>query len=434
MVIYRLTVMLAGLLLACLPVRIQAEQKTGVASFKDVLDAALAQSLEAKKAGLSRSIASIDRKLLSYKALPKLGLSGTIEQRQPKAANPREQSYGLSVDYNIYDFGRTSAKRHEADYAEKIEMMTIAEINEALRWRVARAYLDFLSSLRLLEISRGNLDISSAKMATTKANYQKGLRSENDLIAAEADLGESNLSFEKSQDELRQKRTQLDLLAGFAADRSLPREIASADIPPLRNAKDWDRLLQTWALQPSAAEARRGFERKKLEASEDAVTASMLPTIDLALSAQDAGTWEKTERVYAGQLQLNWDIPWSGQHVRERERLSLEKSVIDTEQRIEERDRRDAIALAQDRYEANKRLSDTADKQVQLRARQYELTKLRYNTGKATALELSNVELELGNARLERERISNALTAAVLDLAEAKNLADPSIIFDTHSH
>ncbi len=406
-------------------------------SYAAVLSASLRQSLPTKRAILVRDRAVVARSLVGFAAFPQLGVSAALVERRPEnnVAQPTTQTYSAQLNYNVLDFGRTRAQKRAADAQIDAANQGVEATNEDLSWEVARNYLALVTAVRLLDINRQNLTLSRNKFATVRANYQKGLRPENDLISAQADLGNVQLAFDRAEADLSVMRQQLESLTGDASlFRNGGNDKLSSDVVTKfldRNPDVWQRLINSWSVSNlSAAQRQRSFERQALIASETAAASVYRPRLGLAMTAQQSGPSEKElEEQYSGQVQLSWDLPWPGALRDARRQVSLQRNILETEEAIELDARKKSEEVAKQKITWTARLWKAAEAQLSLRMRQYDLTRKRYEAGKASAFELSNSELELGNSRLERVRIANSFVAAVLDLAEARRISDPGVIF-----
>lgn len=415
----------------CLIDAAQAAER-GLPAFDELLKTAKAQSLESKRAALQRDTAAAAQEATAYDGWPRFGLSAAVGKRRQETAvatiaPPHNETYGARLSYDLYDFGRNAAKRSQATYATKVASLSVDEIHHTLSWGVATAYTSTVAALRLLTIARENLDVSEAKLMSTRADFKRGLRPEIDLVAAEADAGNAKLNFEKMKTDVVLAASRLQQLTGATLE---PEKLVEASAPLGKAPEDWEKLLGTWKeRRQSPAEARRAMERESIEAEASAVTASALPSLGLALTAQEEHGGATPGRTYAGQLELTWDLPWPGQFSAKREQVVKKRETLATEEAIETRERVHAESLGLERFSAAKRLWATVESQVQLKQRQHALTRARYAAGKATALELSNSELELGNTRLERARIANSLDSAALEIAEARSIVDLGALF-----
>lgn len=406
-------------------------------SFDEAQRLCLAQSLESKRATLRRDEAAIDHRLVRSELYPQLSFGLTAgEQRrewQDEGGDAIESSRDLAAftrfNYRLYDFGRSQARLDQTELQIEIEAMTIDEINAALSWRLARAYQNYLSAAYLVAISKRNREASSAKLESIRRGFKQGLRPENDLLSAEADYATTKLSFERSEADLRLQKRAVELLIG----QTLPESSrAGSDQPskPWRSPTTWRKLLENWgAAERSPTEIRRELEKRNLANLQRGIDAARRPSLDLQLGAEQELYDSDRERLYTGQLQLTWTLPWTGEFRAETERIAIEGKILDLEDAIERRDRDHARILAMDRFQMTAELAESAETLLDLRERQYQLGKARYEVGRATALELSNFEVDLGNARLEEARIANQLAAAVLDVAEALQIKDVGSLF-----
>jgi outer membrane protein TolC len=408
-------------------------------AFEEVLAQALSQSLDAKRAALQRDAAVYDRDLVGAGAWPSLGLSAAWGRREPPPATMAGSralvhTYEARLAYDLLDFGRLSARREKAAQDLKAAELSIAEVNEALTWEVAGAYHALAAAARLLDITRENVAVAKAKLATIRNNYRTGLRPEADLLAAEGDFGNARLNYERARGEVVAAESALALLTRASevglGSSAQDQVLVTAAGAVVRDAARWREIVAKWPKgRQSSAAARRAAEREALTAEASLVSASQRPTLSAALTAQSSGPREDLQESYSGQLELSWDVPWSGQSAAQRAEIGARRQILELDETIEDRTRADVEALAMERFENAARLWDVVAAQVATRTKQYRLVRERYGIGKASALELGTAELDLGNARLEQTRTANALAAAVLDVAEARRLADPGVVF-----
>jgi outer membrane protein TolC len=85
--------------------------------------------------------------------------------------------------------------------------------------------------------------------------------------------------------------------------------------------------------------------------------------------------------------------------------------------------------LARDLFQALKAERLQMGRQLALEERQFELERQRYEAGRISATEFSTHEQSLLNVRLESLRLTHALVAPLLDLAEARGILDLETLF-----
>lgn len=404
-------------------------------TFEHVLQQALTQSLDAQRAVLNLEIARADRDILTYENDPRGNLSASIGGSRPKRtgpqaqSGPRDQVYNATISMPIYDFGRHSARFEAANFTVEAKALAKEEVEEALKFSVARAYATVLAVERLKKVIKEQVEVSRSRLDIVGTNYRKGLRPESDVLAAEVDLGKANLALQRAKDDVRSARATLALLAGLSTD------MVEAPLPEKRaldgNSERWADLFSHLPAGKSVAERRLEKEREALQADQSLIDASQRPTLAGSLSAQRSGAWgQETQELYTGQMQLSWDVPWNGMHRDELRRLGLRRQDNELQVNFIRKVKSDKEAMAKVAFKAAEEQYVASKQQESLLAKQRELVRRRYETGKATALEVSSSEADLLSARLDLVRLLNAMTIAALDTAEARSVADVSVVFN----
>ena len=407
------------------------DKRARLVPFLEVLAATLHQSLSAKKAVLARESSSLRGDLTSAKALPDLTLSGTWSARRPELAptQRREQAYSARLTHTLWDFGRTQAELDKADADEQVQALNVSEIEDRLKWQVARAYQSLINAISITARTQQNLRLSEKKLDEIQDNYKHGLRAKVDLVGAEADRATSYLNAARAESEVALLDLSLSALAGLPTVFRNQPERGNTAIA-IRGPDQWRNIIAAWPKDVrSASEKKIEAQLDALNVSASAIDASRYPNLGLSVDATRGGSWQETSWVYSGQLALSWEVPWTRQHSLERHILANERRSVEADLENVRRDRRDLMQAAELRIRLAGDLWQASARQLEFREEQFTLTQERYHAGKATILELSNHELELGNARLEQVRIAGTLAASVLDLAEAMGVENLEGVF-----
>jgi hypothetical protein len=193
----------------------------------------------------------------------------------------------------------------------------------------------------------------------------------------------------------------------------------------------WRSLVASWtAFGKSAADRRRERETTALGEDEDLVHATKRPLLSAGLTAQRAGVWgTEPANVYSGQVQLSWDVPWSGMSRDELHRIGLRRQDLELQEQQDMKARRDRDAAAQESFRAGEAQWTALAAQVELAARQHELALRRYETGKASAFEVSTAEADLLASQLDLIKLQNALALSLIDIAQARAVTDFGGVF-----
>jgi len=432
---YRLMsmVMLAVVGLSGLPSVGQAAEEL---TFTKVLRLGLERSLEAKRAALAVQLAADDRRVLSYENDPRLALSGNWSESRPRSQAPaadgaaRNQVYVAQLNATLYDFGRHGTRMDRAGYAEQVQRLAETEVAESLRYAIARGYAAVLAAERIAQVATEQLAVDAAQLKEQRLNYQRGLRPESDVVMAEVTLGRADLALVRAQDASRAARIALGFLIG---EGQQPLLVGAVPLTSLRlgDTVRWQQLLAAWQeFAKGAAQLRREQETKALSSDEELIAAVQRPLLQGSVAATRSGAWTGGQRqLYSGQVGLSWDLPWNGMARDEKRRIATRRQALSVQDEIDHKARSDLDAVAREQFRAAQNQLTALNTQVRLIAREHELVQRRYQAGKASALEVSATDADLLTQRLAVVTTLNALTLSVIDVAQARAVADLEGVF-----
>ena len=334
----------------------------------------------------------------------------------------KAQTYSLTWTRTLYDFGRTSSHHDQLVAVKDVKTLALGEIDEALVYRVARAYASMIAAERLVALARDQVDLAQSKLKEQKNNYQKGLKPESDVVTAEVEVGRAGVAGEKALDDARAARLALGQAIGRAGAAAM-QLTAPATALKLKQPAEVQGLVAHWtAPAPSASMKRRQKERDAIAFDQAALDAAKRPTLNGSVSFQEAGGIQDKPNFkpyLVGQLAFAWDLPWNGMSRDEREKIALRGQDLALQDDVDIKARADKDKAGRDGVDAAARQWDALTKQLALTVRQRDLTKRRYDLGKASALELAQTETDLINARGDLARLSGTLQLSVIDVAEA---------------
>ena len=414
-------------------------------SFPDALSIALAQSVEIQRARISESIAASDSKIADYDNDFKLSTNASVADYRPKdgtsgGAPIKERVAGLSLSKTLYDFGRKGAKLDQTALQIRIKALSREEVNDAVTVRLARLFSAAALAQYAEDVAKGLVKVSESRVAQQTTNYRNGLRPEGDLITTQIDLGKALINLQKATADLAQSRLAL---AAFMGD-SPPRALSSTfEFPsPSRSYVDGlSEILARWK-QPanssghtdksnkSKSRQRHDLERSSLELDNQLVSLSRRPTLGATIAAQKSGPWgDELKDLYTAQLSFSWDIPWNGQGREERERITLKSQDLDLIERQEEINRDTKISSGVSGFSTTLAQWQLIAAQEQLTSRQLSLVRQRYQSGKASVVEVSTAESDYLNNRMEQARQLTQMISYLLDIADAQGNRDLTSIF-----
>lgn len=394
-------------------------------TFGAARERALAHSLDKKRAILALDMARLDASLVAAESDPRLTLSGTLSDRRPRdkdaASNARDKVFAASLSATLYDFGRAGARAAQSAARLQSEALSKDEIDERLGFAVARAFAAAIGAERIRAVVDNQARVATAKEHAQRDNYRQGLRTENDVLAAEVELGRARLALQRAIDECRATQLALSQLVGAEAigtEFDLPAKSVAVNDPRFFVA-----LVTKWQdFLPNAATRRQTADHDGLAALEDLVRAKMRPTLTALVTGQETAPYGATfKNQVSGQLQLSWDLPWNGVGKTELQQLSMRRSDLElaSAAHLKERHHRAKEAELALRAGEAQWLAQTA--QRELAVKQSEFVRRRYTFGKASTLEVQAAEGDVLAADLEAARLVNQVSVLAISIAEARN-------------
>lgn len=392
-------------------------------SFKTAFDLAVQNSLALQQTEQQIASVRLSSQILESEQKPIFTLQSLWNTRwQEEKELENKATFGAELRRNLYDFGRDAAKEKVISFEEKRAHLLYEEAKERLFWQVARSYLAVIASKRIEQTTSEQVIISSDKVKTLTYNYRQGLRPEHDKVAAQVELGKVQLTHLKARDEVYIAQKNLNTLIWGQ------QKTGQADIPPkalaLLSPAEALAKVKEWQEQTSALQMRIQSEQQALEANRDLIKADNYPLLSGLLNYQYTGEPSHLKGQSDAQIRLSWDVPWRGKSRFELERLAVRNKELELLSLQDQQNRRLQKDLALQKIEDAVDLWNSFNKQLSLYEQQLKLAKQRYESGKASPLELSNAEADLINLRLEMIKLVNNCASAVLEVAESSGVRD----------
>ncbi|MEI8026384.1 MAG: TolC family protein [Pseudomonadota bacterium] len=410
----------------------------GAMTFEQALRTAESQSIDLRRALLAAEIAQADARVADYEDSLKATFNASVADYRPKdrqtiaALANKDRVASFTLSRSVLDFGRHTARMQQVTGTKEVKDLSAEELHDSLNYRLSRAYSLVAVTGALKTLAEGQVRVAEGRLKQQAANYRHGLRTESDWIAAQVDLGKAQIMLKKAMDDDLLNRLALARLLGMSRQ-----EIAEASFPfPADSstyaAKLADRVRSWNSFLPTTTVRRLQREQLALTAERDLMIASKRPTLGLALVAQKAGPrdGEWNDR-YTGQLTLNWDLPWTGQSREEEQRITLRQQDVKLAIEGETQDRSDKALNANQVFSAAESQFRALGEQQQLTKRLLLLVKQRYESGKASALEVAAAESDHINNTLEQIRQLGVMIVAAIDSSEAKGEKDVGQFFSS---
>lgn len=354
-------------------------------------------------------------------------------------AAPNTFTFTLAGTQNLYTAGRITALRRGADAGRTAAELGLTSARAQAVLDAAQAYFDAVASDRFLAIADSSLVLTERALAQTQLARELGSASEFDLLRARVSRdnqrplviqarGNRNTAY------LRLKQL-LDL--PLATPLTLTTPIRD-DMGDVAGATTAIRVADDRTITPDTSISARTTVKQaeaRVKAQESALNAaklSRLPSLQLSSTYQRfAYPAEGTFLPSALDLYFpNWTVSLglsfpvlSGGRIRG-ERMVAEANLIEAQQQLQQS--REGAALdaqlavvALEQAQAAYAASVGTDTQAE---QAYRIAEVRFQEGISTQIELTEVRVQLEQARLQRVNAARDLELARLRLALLKDL------------
>lgn len=304
---------------------------------------------------------------------------------------------GLSVSQYLYDFGQTSGRVDQSRYSlsasEKAVTKTIADTVRDIK----NVYFEVLKRQNLVKVNLESIRIQEEHLNQARAFYQAGIRPRIDVTKSETEYANSRLALLRTEYALQSSRFDLETLLGGPPVQG---PYALADVP-----------IQTAAEPMDVATLVReaGDRRPEIAGIKDQIKAAqaLLKSSQAAywpsITANAAGGWENNEYPLQEYWQMGVNLSWplfTG--FRTRGKIAESRAEID---KLTARLRQSELQIFNEVSVAYLGLNTaieaigTSELAVKQAQENMELADGRYRNGVGNAIEYSDAELALTQAK-----------------------------------
>ncbi len=327
---------------------------------------------------------------------------------------------GIAVNQTIYDFGRTSKLAESAATRVGAHGAREDQARSELRWEVRQAFLRVLALQKSLNVARAAVESRTLARKQIQALVDNSLRSTLDLQFAEVALGDAEVAAARLEGELSAAEAILTTTMGLpapktyaleevATDYQLPAEVEGLVREALASRPDAVSQRRLLAAAQQFADSERRLSYPNLSATG---VLGMIPAGDPRL------------RPRYGALGVNLNIPiFNGRTLdaRRQEAVSRAAGAAQEVRLLELRVAREVRTAYAEAANAKRQIGLSEKQEAQAR-RLYSMTRLRYQNGLGTIVELNQAEFAQLSAELAATaaRYSYLAACATLDLAVGK--------------
>lgn len=328
-----------------------------------------------------------------------------------------ENTYNLafSAAQNVFTGGRISGQRQAARASREAAEVGVKSARAQLALDVTRAYYDAQLAARLLEIAEATLAQTDTTLQQTELGFRVGTQPEFEVLRARVtrDNQRPTVIQQRANRELALLRLKQLLDLPFADSLTLTTEL---EVQPLAPAATPGADTLTLERAP----VRQAAQSVALQEGQLRIArAERLPNLSLAMQyarqAFPSGAFPDL-----GDFQTNWTVSaalqlpiFTGGRIRG-DRMIAEATLNQAEAQLAQTRQLAALdtrnALAQ--LTAADAVWEASAGTVEQAERAYEIAQLRFGEGISTQLELSDVRLQLQQARANRARAARDVQVA----------------------
>jgi outer membrane protein TolC len=338
---------------------------------------------------------------------------------------PRIQSYNnyasaLNVQQTIYDFGKTDGRvsgAHELLYASQFDLdgsrMSVIS-------NVEVAYYGVLQAERVVEVNTETLTQTEDHLKEAQAYYAVGTRPQIDVTTAQVNVANARVNLIRAQNQLRIAGLQFENSMGVHSD--VPYRLSdSLGVPLFAMSLDSVKAIALASRQDLQSAYARMQSSQSLVSS---ASGQRLPTLALA------GTWNWSAFNFPLQSRWNAGVTLS---LPLFEGFGIDAQVDQAEANLESAQATLALAVenalldVEPNYLSLKEASDRIDATAKLVGQATENLKIaegRYNFGVGSAIEITDAQVALANARLSNIQALYDYNSSLIKLKRAMGVLE----------
>ena len=328
-----------------------------------------------------------------------------------------DYSANLAVSQYLYGFGKTvgKIKQSRQNYLASEEGLTktVADII----WELKKSYYEVLKKEQLIDVNQESVRTQEKHLEQARAMYEAGTRPRIDVTKAEVSLAQSRLKIIQVTYDLRIARVEMENLLGGPPVVG-PYLLAEVKVPPVEET-NLDFLIQeAQMMRPELV--RLSALSKAAQAQLQSARGGYFPS----LNAEGSYGWESTEfpldSAWMVGVNLEWELfPGLQTYGEVREAKANRYKLLAQVRQIELQVIQD---VSQAFLQSNQALETikTAEIALEQARENMELAEGRYRNGVGDAIEFSDAELSLTQAR-------NDLVQATYDYLEARADLDHAV-------
>ena len=304
---------------------------------------------------------------------------------------------GVSVSQYLYDFGQTSGRVEQSRYSLSASQKGVTKtIADTVR-DIKKSYYEVLKRQNLVKVNQESIRIQEEHLNQAKAFYQAGIRPKIDVTKSETEYANSKLNLIRADYAYQSSRLDMETLLGGPPVEG---KYTLADVPTSLSAEP----LSVESLVQEAGNHRPEIDQIKdrIKAAQALLKSSQAGNWP-SITANAAGGWENKEYPLEDYWQMGVNISWplfTG--FRTQGKIAESRAEIDkleASRRQLELQVLNEVSVSYLGLNASIEAIVTSEFAVKQAQENMELADGRYRNGVGNAIEYSDAELALTQAR-----------------------------------
>ena len=317
----------------------------------------------------------------------------------------------LTMRQPIYDFGRTERALESKAKLIKVAEMSLQSTEDDVILNVHQAYYNYGLAKQVVQINEERVAQSTKRLERAKGFFEVGKLPESDVSKAELDVANAELQLIDARGKLRLAKVTLNGSMGIIEAGENLAEYQTTDelqfVPFEMTLSESIESTLTTRKEVKAADLRIQASRSALSAAKSqyfpiiTASAGVGPYL-IQKDPSDPLSRDQFKMGYNIGLNFAWPI-FQGLTVRAEIfeaqgaiRIATSQANVLRQQVLQEvQERYFSVKVAEERYKASEKLVDQSQKNLALAAG-------RFETGLGAAIEFSDANLALANAKIDR--------------------------------
>lgn len=303
---------------------------------------------------------------------------------------------GVTVDLLLWDFGKTDAK-----YRQAVENLVAAEkelrsAENLVRYNVRTAYFELCRSRELNIVAEQSVSQYREHLAQMRAKREAGKGTKYDCTKAEVDYNNALLQSISTENDVKTARANLNLALGFAETPNY--EIGGSSMGTFSEGVE---ELMAIAREREPGLAALVAREKAASAYVDKTIADLYPTLGLSISATFDGEDLDMPKIWniLGAAKLAQNVFDGGRNERTIEDAVAKLRTARSKVAAYEQDLYAKLCTAVLTFTRSQKQRDVAVLSERAAWENFEIVTEQFNVGKASALDRTDAQVSLTQAR-----------------------------------